>query len=81
MFSESELVEALDRAESQEHDREISELLDRLNEPQEVWIEGSAHCSLYCCLNYTLQLFRGLPFEDGHCLRTVTMTAMTPLLV
>ncbi|KAG8300858.1 hypothetical protein J6590_066077 [Homalodisca vitripennis] len=41
MFAESDLVEALDRAESQEHDREISELLDRLNEPQEVWDETS----------------------------------------
>ncbi|KAG8244570.1 hypothetical protein J6590_019824 [Homalodisca vitripennis] len=41
MFAESDLVEALDRAESQEHDREITELLDRLNEPQEVWDETS----------------------------------------
>ncbi|KAG8255246.1 hypothetical protein J6590_097131 [Homalodisca vitripennis] len=41
MFAESDLVEALDRAESQEHDREISELLDLLNEPQEVWDETS----------------------------------------
>ncbi|KAG8241697.1 hypothetical protein J6590_081431 [Homalodisca vitripennis] len=41
MFAESDLVEALDRAESQEHDRGISELLDRLNEPQEVWDETS----------------------------------------
>ncbi|KAG8295287.1 hypothetical protein J6590_083120 [Homalodisca vitripennis] len=37
----SDLVEALDRIEGQEHDREISELLDRLNEPQEVWDETS----------------------------------------
>ncbi|KAG8294195.1 hypothetical protein J6590_003369, partial [Homalodisca vitripennis] len=41
MFADSDLVEALDRTESQEHDREILELLDRLNEPQEVWDETS----------------------------------------
>ncbi|KAG8280589.1 hypothetical protein J6590_078370 [Homalodisca vitripennis] len=68
MFAESDLVETLDRVEGHEHDREISELLDRMNEPQEVWDETSLD----------RRLFRGLPFGVGHCLRTVTMTAMTP---
>ncbi|KAG8280584.1 hypothetical protein J6590_078367 [Homalodisca vitripennis] len=69
MFAESYLVEALDRAEGQEHDREISELLDRLNEPQEVWDETSLD-----------RRRPQLPFGVGHCLRTVPSTPSTPEL-